>query len=655
MKIVLYTEGLPFAGDTAERQALGGSESAFIAVARELAKMGHEVHAHCICPAPGFYDGVHYQPADTVRRWEQEPCDLFLCSRFFSVLALDLRARRRVYWMHDVLMESLAAGLRSLLSRIDAIFCLSRYHGALVTQVLPEARSKLKLSANGVDLDLVAEATAGVAKRHRMLFTSRSERGLREALDIYEALNDRKLEFLYCSYAPLPDPNVRALEHECGNRMRAMRARGFDVRSGSFDKRSLYRVLASSKAVVYPTRFPEIFCISALEAQACGTAFLTVDDFALRETVGYPGSRPGDLEGLLARTRSVLNDDAQRIALEDKGRRHAQRYTWRAVAENFLTIEPEPAKPSATAIARRVRVPGAGPVMAAAQARIFGAHRAARAARAVASAPSGPAGGAPAKISCLTVTYDRLAQLKRAISCYCDQTYSNRELVIVTDGAPRFVRAVEDHLATLHRDDIRLVPLAGERRTLGKLRNRTLDEARGEIVCQWDDDDLSHPDRLAVQAARMAEEGAEVCFMTDHLQFIARDRRLMWTDWTHSGRVTGKWQLVPGTLMMRRDPRFRYPETGEAAVRGEDSALIDALYDRLKVARLSGEGHLYLYAYHGRNTFSETHHRGLINAAVPVDFLHRHQADLAKALSYYGLPSPVSVFAAGEVLFLVTN
>ncbi len=62
MKVVLYTEGLPFTGDTLEQQALGGSETAFISVARELARKGHDVHAYCMCPKPGVFDGVVVPP-----------------------------------------------------------------------------------------------------------------------------------------------------------------------------------------------------------------------------------------------------------------------------------------------------------------------------------------------------------------------------------------------------------------------------------------------------------------------------------------------------------------------------------------------------------------------------------------------------------------
>ncbi len=640
MKIVLYTEGLAFAGDTDRRQALGGSESAFIAVARAFAAGGHEVHAHCLCPAPGVYDGVHYHEAAEALRWEGEACDLFICSRFFHVFSRELRAERRLLWMHDILPESWARPLRAVLGRIDSIYCLSRFHAAQVGAVLPEARQKLRVIANGVDLGRIAAATKDVVKQRRILFTSRAERGLEAALDAYTALDDRSLAFGYCSYRPLPDASVETLEARCAQRMAALRAQGFDVAAASLDKDALYRTLAGSLAVIYPASFAEIFCISALEAQACGVVFLTVDDFALPETMGYPGVPPNDPTAFLSRLRSIIADPSERGRLEETGRRHAAAFDWNRVAAQFLISEPRPSEPPQI-LSRRGR--GVAAELKAALARVSSPRTLSPPVRS-ASVPM---------ISCLSVTYDRLTLLKRAIRSYCDQTYPNRELLIVTDGEARFRAALEDHLLTLGRDDIRIVGVNGGRRALGALRNISLAEARGAIVCQWDDDDCSHPRRLETQAAHMAASKADACFLTEHLHFFARERRLLWTDWTYGGQTWGKWRLAPGTLMMRRDLGVAYPESGEAAVRGEDSALVDSIYGRLRIAPLSGCGHLYLYTYHGRNTFAEAHHLNLANAAAPPAFLDSHATALAEALAYYPLPRPLVVMAGGGSIYRI--
>jgi hypothetical protein len=65
MKIVMYVAGMTFNGNTIkEGKSLGGSESAGYYVARELAKLGHDVTMFSsIQPEESkFYEGVLYVP-----------------------------------------------------------------------------------------------------------------------------------------------------------------------------------------------------------------------------------------------------------------------------------------------------------------------------------------------------------------------------------------------------------------------------------------------------------------------------------------------------------------------------------------------------------------------------------------------------------------
>jgi glycosyltransferase involved in cell wall biosynthesis len=244
------------------------------------------------------------------------------------------------------------------------------------------------------------------------------------------------------------------------------------------------------------------------------------------------------------------------------------------------------------------------------------------------------------------VTYDRLALAKRAIESFARQNYPHRELVVVTDGEERFRRALERYVAALGLDSVRFVFVDGERQTLGHLRNVSMDAAGGDVVCQWDDDDLSHPERLATQAAFMLENNAAACLLTDHLQFIADQRSLFWIDWTMGGVARGAARLAPGTLMMHRDvrgARFRYPEHGQIARQGEDSALLEALHASLPVAHLSDAGHMYLYQFHGRNTFSREHHYRLAGFRTSTSHLNDNAARIRDAARYYAIPRPVYV------------
>jgi len=256
------------------------------------------------------------------------------------------------------------------------------------------------------------------------------------------------------------------------------------------------------------------------------------------------------------------------------------------------------------------------------------------------------------KISCLTVTLNRLVLLKESIQCYCAQTYPNRELVIVSDGTLRYRQAISAYLRWLGRDDIRLISVA-EKHSLGALRNISLDAATGDIVCQWDDDDLNHPQRLELQFEHLTKAGAQASCFTDQLQFFFAERSLSWSDW-RTGGTKGIEQLIPGTLMTHRDVRFRYPGTTELASAGEDSVLLGQIVANATVTRFQDAGFLNVYSYHGKNVFSEIHHRRIaFYGSRSADFLRDHASTLRDALRHYHLPEPYRVTTGdGTVVFL---
>jgi glycosyltransferase involved in cell wall biosynthesis len=256
------------------------------------------------------------------------------------------------------------------------------------------------------------------------------------------------------------------------------------------------------------------------------------------------------------------------------------------------------------------------------------------------------------KISCLTITLNRLVFLKEAIACFRDQTYSNRELIIVTNGTERYQQAIQRYIGTLEDPNIRCIALPEDPYTLGRLRNISVAEADGEIICQWDDDDLYHPERLQIQYDYMENTRSQACFMTDYLQYFREERELFWVNWTNRTQHARN-HLLPGTMLMYKDARFRYPETGPSSVRGEDDALIDQMYSLVNVAALSGAGYLYVYTYHGKNTFPKDHHARLaIQSASGLEFIQGHFKDLTQALGYYRLPMPYTVRTADETVFV---
>lgn len=209
-------------------------------------------------------------------------------------------------------------------------------------------------------------------------------------------------------------------------------------------------------------------------------------------------------------------------------------------------------------------------------------------------------------VSCLLVTQffgQRIPYVKRSIEAFCAQTYPLKELVIVWDMAHTINEdELDEYLVSLGRSDIRLVK-PEPKRTLGALRNRSIREAFGQVLCQWDDDDLHHPQRIERQIRYLKECGAEAVGLQEVMQFFPASRELYWTNWRALPA-----SVLPGTIMFHSTAPISYPEVGGSALHGEDTAVCLQLLERKSIVAFTGAPELYIYVSHGANTYSDEHH-----------------------------------------------
>lgn len=200
-------------------------------------------------------------------------------------------------------------------------------------------------------------------------------------------------------------------------------------------------------------------------------------------------------------------------------------------------------------------------------------------------------------VSCLMVTGQRRHLSRLAVRMFQLQTYEHRELVVIDDSGQ-----VPPADWGLDKDSrIRWITVPSESKPLGALRNLALAEARGDFLCQWDDDDLSAPARLERQVLALFASGADACGL-GRLQ-------LWWParEWTaiSSSRV---WECA---LMWRKGAIPAYPELRK----GEDTPPVEALAARGRIALLDAPA-LYTYICHGENTFAEEHWLSLWKVAT---------------------------------------
>ncbi len=207
-------------------------------------------------------------------------------------------------------------------------------------------------------------------------------------------------------------------------------------------------------------------------------------------------------------------------------------------------------------------------------------------------------------VSCLCVTLGRPRLLERAIRCFRGQTYPNKELVIIYESFDQPTKDVLDLV-----DDPNIVKIEAPDDpgiTLGSLRNMAVSKCSGEYFCQWDDDDYSHPERVAFQMKVIGETKLPACIM---MQWIIYD------EVAERAYLSNRrpWE---GGLVCKKSLIQEGMEYDDLKV-GEDTPLVTKLFSKGLVFPVIMP-RLYIYTYHGGNTWSRAHWENIFASSRPL-------------------------------------
>jgi hypothetical protein len=177
----------------------------------------------------------------------------------------------------------------------------------------------------------------------------------------------------------------------------------------------------------------------------------------------------------------------------------------------------------------------------------------------------------------------------------------NRELVIVYEdddlATKQFIKGLSD------RQIVGVEVAASPKLSLGKLRNMSVQMCAGEYFCQWDDDDWSHCRRLEFQMDAMEQSRMPACVMMYWLIF----------DMTEGQAYVSCRRPWEGSLVCKRSLITGELQYGDVT-KGEDTVVIERLALKNLVFPLV-RPNLYVYVYHGKNTFGYEHWRELFEAS----------------------------------------
>ena len=201
-------------------------------------------------------------------------------------------------------------------------------------------------------------------------------------------------------------------------------------------------------------------------------------------------------------------------------------------------------------------------------------------------------------ISCLCPTRNHPVIVKTAIECFNNQTYLNKELILVADEDSPYI----EDLVKLTNETIKLfyVPKG---LPIGAIRNVSVSHAKGEYIAQWDDDNIHHKDRLTLQYNSIKENSKQACFLRRVLinDIVSGDKGI-----SSVGRGTESTIVALKKELPRYDDKARIAEDCHARV----------YFRRIGEDVVIDEPQLYTYNIHNNNTCEYRHLKSMIDTII---------------------------------------
>ena len=299
--------------------ALGGSESAVAYMARALVRLGETEVTVLSHDQPGVFDGVAYRHINDLNVVLQEQWDVLVVSRYVEALTFPWKATYRVLWLHDMPYPVATA------IQVNKVYCISKFQKAC----WGFRDGDVNITSDGVDTSVFQALPFESRDWNKLLWISNPDRGLPLAAKIFQEIRKRWPDMqlhvygrasvygwdasVEAPFMPRPEHSENVFLHEPLSRI------------------MLARELGTAFALFYPTYWPEVFCMAALEAQACGTPVISSGVGALPETVVG-----GILTNDFLNAVSQLRNRNRWEKLHTEGVEHAKKYDWSLVANDWL-------------------------------------------------------------------------------------------------------------------------------------------------------------------------------------------------------------------------------------------------------------------------------------------------------------------------------
>ena len=310
--------GLTYDGTTLDKFGLGGSESAVIYMAKELAQIGFDVTVFNNCTdsraSEGIYDSVQYIDIQKLHQPNNYVFDVMIASRTvlpfipekywkdFTYPAhiykqIKDNAKLKILWLHDTfcvgdhLVEELLMD-----GHIDEVFTLSDFHTAYFSNCdhgrkrnFEVLKNKIFMTRNGIKRHYT-EVDVTQKDRNLFVYNASVTKGMLPLLEhiwpkVKQQIPEAKLTVIGGFYRFRDGAPPDAQEEKFHELVSRKQLKKLDVTfTGVIPQKQIADIMMKSSFMIFPGAFPETFGISSLEALAYNTPLITTRFGALEET-----------------------------------------------------------------------------------------------------------------------------------------------------------------------------------------------------------------------------------------------------------------------------------------------------------------------------------------------------------------------------------
>lgn len=211
-QIVFYTGALgqkemPLPSDLG-RCAMGGSEASLLLMAKELGSRGLRVAIFAPYQNISIDAGVACIPIEHFSPWENDrSLSVCIVSRYYQAWNNRLRAKRRIYWLHDIVAPSWRDRYVAMAQQVDEYWLQSKYQAEnYIHDVLVDPK-KIWMTTVSIDRRQLQAPLPLEERPLQIMYASRPSRGLDIALEVCARLREHysELTLLVCTYTHTAD------------------------------------------------------------------------------------------------------------------------------------------------------------------------------------------------------------------------------------------------------------------------------------------------------------------------------------------------------------------------------------------------------------------------------------------------------------------